>query len=397
MMRRTGYVLGVLLASTALAGAPAGTLPATTFEGSPALVLANDKLALTILSQGGTFASLVLADDPERLNPLWNPVRVNRELGRDAPPTSTAGHFVCVDGFGPVSPAERAVGLPMHGEAHLQPQVVRFDRTGPTSEVALSATLPLVQEAFVRTIRLVDGEQVVYVDSRLDNLLAFDRPVHWGEHATVGSPFVESGVTVFDLSGSRSRTRTYQQPASASDPRMVRRLESGRDFSWPLAPGLNGATVDVRHVPEDPRYIEHVATLLDPSSPLGWATALNTARGLIVGYLFPREDYPWIQTWGSYPPTGKLARGIEFATQPFDLPRRDVISAGTLFDTPTFRWLPAKSSITARFLLFYTRAPRGFTRVDAVRVEGDQIVIEDRHAGMRVMLTASRAADLARR
>jgi hypothetical protein len=393
-MRRTGCVLAVILTAAALAGAPAGTLPATTFEGSPALVLANDRLALTILSQGGTFASLVLADDPERLNPLWNPVRMNRELGRDAPPTSTAGHFVCVDGFGPASPDERAAGLPMHGEAHLQPYAVRFDRTGSTSEVTLSATLPLVQEAFVRSVRLVDGEQVVYVDSRLDNLLAFDRPVHWGEHATVGSPFVEPGVTVFDLSGTRSRTRAYQQPVSATDPRMVRRLESGRDFAWPAAPGLNGVTVDVRQVPEQPHYIEHVATRLDPARPVGWATALNTARGLIVGYLFPREDYPWVQTWGSYPPTGKLARGIEFATQPFDVPRRDVISAGPLFETPTFRWLPAKSSITARFLLFYARTPRGFTRVDDVRMEGGQIVVVDRAAGLRVTLTASQAERL---
>lgn len=396
-MRRTGYVLGVMLTATALAGAPAGTLPATTFEGSPALVLSNDRLALDILLQGGTFASLVLADDPGKLNPLWNPVRMNRELGRDAPPTSTAGHFVCVDGFGPVSPDERAAGLPMHGEAHLQPQAVRVNRTGTTSEVVLTATLPLVQEALVRTIRLVDGESVVYVDSRLDNLLAFDRPVHWAEHATVGSPFVESGVTVFDLSGTQSRTRAYQQAVSATDSRMIRRLESGRDFAWPDAPGLNGVTVDVRHVPEHPHYIDHVATLLDTSSPLGWATALNTGRGLIVGYVFPREDYPWVQTWGSYPPTGKLARGIEFATQPFDVSRRDVISAGPLFGTPTFRWLPAKGSITARFLLFYARTPRGFTRVDEVRLEGGQIVIVDRGSGISMTLTASQAERLLRR
>ena len=36
-------------------------------------------------------------------------------------------------------------------------------------------------------------------------------------------------------------------------------------------------------------------------------------------------------------------RGMEFATQPYDLTRREVIQANSMFDTPTYRWLPAKS------------------------------------------------------
>ena len=46
---------------------------------------------------------------------------------------------------------------------------------------------------------MVDGENIVYVESRLENLLGFDRPVNWAEHATIGSPFLESGATVVDV------------------------------------------------------------------------------------------------------------------------------------------------------------------------------------------------------
>ena len=31
-----------------------------------------------------------------------------------------------------------------------------------------------------------------------------------------------------------------------------------------------------------------------------------------------------------------IARGLEFATQPFDVPRREVIQTNTVFDTPTY-------------------------------------------------------------
>ena len=74
------------------------------------------------------------------------------------------------------------------------------------AEVTLSAKLPLVQENFTRTYRVVDGENVVYVESQLESLLGFDHPLNWAEHATIGSPWLEPGVTVVDVSGSRSRT-----------------------------------------------------------------------------------------------------------------------------------------------------------------------------------------------
>ena len=43
---------------------------------------------------------------------------LNDDRGGVNPLLADLGHFVCVDGFGPVSPEERAAGLPGHGEAH---------------------------------------------------------------------------------------------------------------------------------------------------------------------------------------------------------------------------------------------------------------------------------------
>ena len=50
---------------------------------------------------------------------------------------------------------------------------------------------------------------------------------------------------------------------------------------------------------------------------------------------------------------------LEFATQPFDLPRAEVLRHGPLFDSPVFRILPATSTITSTFLMFYTTCPKG--------------------------------------
>jgi hypothetical protein len=96
-----------------------------------------------------------------------------------------------------------------------------------------------------------------------------------------------------------------------------------------------------------------------------------------------------VQCWDDYPPNLKMARGMEFSTQPFDVPRREVIDANSMFGAPVYRWLPAKSKIESRFLLFYTRVPEGFHKVDDVRLEGGRLVVEDRQAAKQVTLEAS--------
>src|SRR5262245_10950671 len=81
------------------------------FEQQPALAIANDKLELTLSVQGAALVNLVLRDDPEKLSPLWNPIRMSRELGQTPRArTGSMGHFVCVDGFGGPSTEERAAG-----------------------------------------------------------------------------------------------------------------------------------------------------------------------------------------------------------------------------------------------------------------------------------------------
>ena len=358
------------------------------FESLPAIQLSNDKMELTILPEGGAMVQLILADDKEKLNPLWNPIRVAREAGQNRPANFFRGHFVCVDGFGPSSPEERSAGLPMHGEAHALPwNLDSYQKQSGVASAKFSVKLPLSQEIFTRTFRVVDGENVVWIDSDLENLLAFDRPAFWGEHATIGAPFLEPGKVAVDMPVYKAKTKAYQIQAGGG---MSRQLESFKDFTWPMAPTRTGGTFDLRSAPMQPGSNEHSTSLLDPSRKLVYVTALHLEKGLLIGWVFRREEYPWVQTWLSYPGPNRMARGIEFATQPFDLPRAEVLKAGPLFETPVFRVLPAKAKIATSFLMFYTRVPAGFQKVDDIQLEGGKLIIEDRGASKRITLPASR-------
>jgi len=158
-----------------------------------------------------------------------------------------------------------------------------------------------------------------------------------------------------------------------------------------MAPTVSGALVDMRVSPVISPVMDQTTSLMDPSRRLAYVTALQADRQALLGYVFKREEYPWIQIWDSYPGGGRRAyRGMEFAVQPFDLPRRDVIQTNSMFETPTYRWLPAKSKITSSFVMFYTRTPEGFSQIDDVVVENGTITIYDRAHDKRIALKASR-------
>jgi uncharacterized membrane protein YgcG len=426
-MIKLSQLLIIFLACGAIASAQ--STQETTFAGQPATLLSNDKLQVTVMTQGGAIASVVLADDAKKQNPMWS--------GGAARPGSTftgiLGHFVAVDGFGQPSAEERAAGLPQHGEAHTTKLMVTSSKDGDSTALSLTGNLPIVQENFTRTFHIVPGENVVYVDSMLENLLGFDRPVTWAEHATVQAPFVKPGVASVWVSGSRSQTRpttiapmvpplpssTTPSPASQGGQGGGQgqggqgqgrgaagqggpgggggggrggppRLANGVDFTYPMAPTPDGKQIDMTTFPDDPPQGDHIATLFDPSRTLEWVATVNTEQGMIYGYLLRRQDYPWIQMWGQYPSLDGLVKGMEFSTQPYDINKSTVIDAGPMFGTPTFRWLRAKGKLETHFLFYYARIPAGFKKIDDVRLENKQIIIEDRTNHKTLTLAASR-------
>lgn len=348
------------------------------WEGLPGVALENDRIELITLDKGGAFVSLRLKDDQRQINPMWDPIRLARETKSPSRFGSSLGHFVCVDGFGPASPEEQKAGLLGHGEAHR----LDWQRTSAGRlHVAFKTHLPIVQENFTRRIELVDGEQVVYVTSELESLLGFDRPVNWAEHATIGAPFLAAGTTVVDASVGQCQTRPHQkQPPN-------RTLASGADFVYPTAPLLDGGKRDVRLVPDPPNSMDHTGCTVDPSRAHGFVTAINTAQRMMLGYVWRREEYPWLQEWLNYPPNGALSRGLEFGTQPYDVPRRQAVTMGAMFGVPTYRWLPAKSRIGSRFLFFWTRVPQGMNRVENVRLDGGRLIVTG--DGQSITLAAS--------
>ena len=357
-----------------------------TYRGRGAILLSNDRIQLVVLKTGGSFPSITLADDDERTNPMWDSLRADREQGGAERASGAVGHFVCVDGFGQPSDDERRAGMEGHGEAHrLEWSTEYAGESDGASVLRQAVELPRVREVLRREVQLLPGENIAYVKASLTSLLDFDRPVNWAEHATIGSPFLERGVTVVDMSANRALTRPRKEATRGG---LSHRLVGGEEFAWPMAPARNGGLVDLRAAPKESHSLDHTGHRMDPEAEWAFVTALHPAKRLLLGYLFRPGEFPWLQTWESYPRDRLMARGLEFGTQAFDLPRREVVTEGRIFDTLLYRWLPARSKIDASYLIFWTRTPEGFAGVDKAVWRDGVLSLQDNRSGQVIELLA---------
>lgn len=312
----------------------------TLFHGRQAHRIENSDLAVVVSVEGGHIAAIV--DKPSRINPLWVPpwpsIEPSRytaakhpEYGEGAEAKllcGILGHNLCLDYFGPPSAEEAAAGLATHGEASVLP----YQIVSKVDALRAELTLPQARIHFTRELRL-DGRKLHFVET-VENLSALDRPIGWTQHVTLGPPFLENGVTEF------------RAPSVKSEDFAMGHVELAR-FSNAAASG---------------GFSTH---LMDPAREQAWFVAFSPHHKLALGYAWKRKDFPWLGTWEENrsrkhaPWLGRaLTRGMEFGVSPFPETRREMVTRGSLFGEPGYRWLPARAKLRAEYFAFLVPAER---------------------------------------
>jgi hypothetical protein len=327
-----------------------------TYRCRRAATIENESLRVTVLVEGGHIAEVF--DRETGVNPLWTPPWPSIEPSAFDPSlhgdtygtgaearllAGIAGHNLCLDIFGAPSADEAAAGLTAHGEG----SVVAYEIVESSGGLLMRALLPLDGIRFERRVEL--HGRAVAVHERVESLCPFDRPIGWTEHVTLGPPFLERGATEFRASATRSRV--FESEFGAAD-----YLRPGADFDWPGAPRAGGGTADLRLFTSAPRSSAYTAHLMSGADGRAFFVAYSPAAALAFGYVWNGADFPWMGIWEencsrcASPWNGRtLTRGMEFGVSPFPETRRAMVDRGRLFETPTYRWLPASGSIDASY------------------------------------------------
>jgi len=366
-----------ILAAFLLAIPLAGQAPRLTeekFQGRQAYVLSNGVVRVSILKGGGHIAELRFLDGPEsrRVNPFRVPHYPTIEpheydaakhdvLYGDTPHkvlhSGYMGHLLCFPFYGPVSSeAEARNGLGNHGEAPIvEWRLVRQAVTPDAVAIDVEAELRRTHFRVGRTITLARGAAGIQVEEWVENLLPFDRPVNWMQHATFGPPFAEPGQTTLDMDATRGDAAAFGE------------------HSWPRLKTPAGE-VDARPMIAEAKSGRYVAWLLNPANKEHWFTMYNPRFPVLIGYTFPAADNPWLGDWQenrratALPWNGQaIARGIEFGSTPYAEGLRKSIDRGTLLGAATYRWVGGYQRARTTFTVWLASLPSGYKGSGAVR------------------------------
>jgi len=248
--------------------------------------------------------------------------------------------------------------------------------------------LPAAGLRFRRELRLRRNESVVYVEEQVTNERAQDHFFHWTQHVTLGLPLLHPDESMIALPGTRALTWPHGYEG-------VSLVRDNQEFIWPEAPAIDGGTVNLaRPFARDGKGFV-VAVLLDPQRELGFVAALNWQLGLLLGYCFQRPNFPWVAIWeenvarAGSPWDGKTrARGVEFGSTPMPIGKEETFARGSLFNTATFRRIPAKSELRAPYVAFLSKVSSGWRSIRDVQVERDKIVVTEERGEQLELQTA---------
>jgi len=349
----------VFVAVLALASAVGGQ-GAEPVSSRKTVVLEGNAARLVIDLGGGALSDFRLAGS--ELNPLsWGTPKAGDGAAH------AFGHFLCLDRWGPPSEAEGARGMPYHGEASnvewalVQPPM---EKNG-ARETRISARLPKAGLSVTRIVRLSQANAAFQVREEITNDRPLGRIFNVVQHPTIAPPFLDES-TLVDCNG----TKGFAQGGALPNPEEP-------SAEWPVAVTKAGERVNLRQLGSDPN--PNVATFAIEEE-YGWVTAASPAKGLLLGYVWKKSDYPWVSMWRDVREGKPAARGLEFGTTGMHQPFPILVKKGRLWDRPLFEYIDAGETMAKSYQGFLLTIPADFSGVASMEVKPDRLILRESKA-----------------
>ena len=296
------------------------------------IFLSNKSAKLAVATQGGAFVDFHFVN--QNINPLnwrlkqsWVPK--NNQSG--AP---FRGQFLCLGRWGSPTDGEIAAGIPHNGEQNRDYWEIEEQKDG---FVKMSFKGELDGFYTNRSIKLDEKSAAFLVEENVKNINSIGRINNVVQHVTLGPPFLTRDVIVNSNSWKGfNQEDNYPLEDSA--------------FTWPEGRNKD-LMMDATSTDTDEGYC--VSYLVQPESEYGWISAFNPKQGLVIGYLWERKEYPWINIWNHVEEGIPLSKGIEFGTGGMGRDYKELLENDSkFFGENSFEWIDAGETKNKSFICF---------------------------------------------
>lgn len=267
-----------------------------TIKGNRAVVMENQMLRLTILTERGTDI-IELLYKPLDIDLMWrSPVRLHHKSDYISTTGNSLGNYLDHNSGGwqeilPNGGNEcfyKGACLGMHGEISNIPwefQVIRDEE----DEIAVVFSVSTLRSPFrlEKRITLKAFESVIYLSEKLTNLAKEPMELMWGHHPTVGKPFLDETcmISTNAVKGFTLKPQDFKN----------QRLEPDCEFLWPLSKA-NCKTVDLSAVPPANEGTADMIYLTGFPKH-AWYKVSSKKLGLSYGLNWDGEQFPYLWMW----------------------------------------------------------------------------------------------------
>ena len=361
--------MGLIAILSAAALSCAGTVWSEVMvDGRPSIVFEGDAARAVVDIGGGAIVDFHLNKKP--LNPLsWR-----EDAEATGPGPRWMGHFVCLDRWGAPGEGEAANGMPFHGEAsrimwkiHSGP-----DKRGDAIEAEMSTRLPLAGLEINRHMAMSSKTAYMTVTETVTNHNKLGRVYNMVQHPSISPPFL-STASLIDCNGRKGFMDSSPLPNPEEPP-----------IFWPQSL-KDGLPLNMRRFPEadhadmaaDAGEIHDVVSYVIDEE-YGWITASNPEAGLLIGYVWRTEDYPWVIQWRHLNNGIPVAIGLEFGTTGLHQPPAVLVAKHAIFGRRLFDYLDTGESTERSYGVFLSEIPSDYNGVARVIVEDGTLTVKER-------------------
>lgn len=302
------------------------------------IILENQHARLQMDLCGGALSSFILKKDG--VNPL------NFRLPKDFQDQKFySGHFICLPrwGDGPASDIRKI----KHGDfSELNWKIENYS----DQKVSAAAYSEIEGISVHRDLRLDSRQPVFHVRERIKNQTDNALNYNFVQHPTIAKPFLDEELILnFNSSGQGYRYinnfRDIEKFSIRPDALNVR----DTFFQNPFAAGL-------------------YCFPLSPESEFGWISAYSPRLNLLLGYIWSRKLFPWINIWIHYEGSELKYCGLEFGTTGLHFSCEDIVQQGRaqLAGLPAVHNLPAGSMREFSYTGFLLEPDAPFTGIDFI-------------------------------
>lgn len=320
------------------------------------ITLTNMIASLSVDPEGGAIVDFHLLKGGE-VNPLTfaftkDQMPANNKIG--AP---FQGHFLCLPRWGLPSANEIQNGYPNHGAFASLTWNIEENRE---NYIAMNCNSELEEMEVKRKIEFSHNEAFFHVQEKVTNTASAGRLYNMVQHPSIAAPFLHNDI-LLQCNG----TQGFSQFDDINHVFDFPNVQTEKDTFNITRPNTPQSGVFSFTVNKDDSH--------------GWIAAYDPKTNLVFGYIWKREDYPWMHIWQQFSGSRIKYAGIEFGTAGIHQPFEHIIKNGTRkFNTSTVAFLDAGESVTRSYSGFLFTPEESVIQIHSITADtaANQFVIQ---------------------